>query len=75
MTKQHNKRLRRERYERNLEKDVNDHLEGRSGGQYCVVDRETGERFKGLSLKQAQAKWNSLNRAIILQDEHVRGTL
>lgn len=72
MSRHQNKRLRRERYERNLERDVEKASEGRSGGQYCVIDKLTGEKFKGLSLKQAQAKWNTLEKSIILKDEHVR---
>ncbi len=73
MGQHQNKRIRRERYERNLEREVQEHLDPPSDGQFCVYDKKTKERHKGLNFKQAQALWNSLDSAIILQDEHVRG--
>lgn len=66
-----NKAKRRERYQRDLERDMQQ-SENPSGGQFCVIDKITREKHKGLSFKQAQALWNSLERAVILQDEHVR---
>lgn len=67
-----NKAKRRARYDRELERQIDEHQNPPSEGQYCVIDKITREKHKGLSLKQAQALWNSLERAIILQDEHVR---
>ena len=72
MSNRNNKRIRRERYERNLERQVQEHLDPPSEGQYCVFDKKTKEKHKGLNFKQAQALWNSLENAIILNDEHVR---
>lgn len=72
MSKQQNKRVRRERDARNLERQVNEALDPPSEGQYCVVDKKTGQRYRGLNFKQAQAIWNSLEKAIILNDEHIR---
>lgn len=72
MADRNNKRVRRERYQRNLERDIQDHQDPPSSGMYCVVDKKTKEKHKGLSLKQATALWNTLESAIILQDEHVR---
>ncbi len=71
MSQHQNKRLRRERYERQLEKDMQQ-SDGPSGGQYCVFDKKTKQRQRGLNLKQAQALWNSLESAIILRDADVR---
>lgn len=47
-------------------------MDGPSEGQYCVFDKKTKEKHKGLNFKQAQSLWNSLESAIILNDEHVR---
>jgi hypothetical protein len=71
-----NKKKRRDRYERELEKQVQAALDPPSEGQFCVLDKKTKQKHRGLNWKQAQALWNSLESAIILQDEHVRnGTL
>lgn len=72
MSDRSNKRIRRERYERNLERQVQEHLNPPSEGMYCVFDKKTKEKHKGLNMKQATALWNTLESAIILQDEHVR---
>lgn len=72
MPQRQNKTRRRERYERNLERDIQNHQDPPSGGMYCVIDKKTREKHKGLSFKQATALWNTLESAIILQDEHVR---
>jgi hypothetical protein len=66
-----NKRLRRQRYERQLEKDIQQ-SEDPSDGQFCVFNKTTKEKHKGLSLKRAQALWNSLENAIILWDGDVK---
>lgn len=71
MAQRQNKRLRRQRYERQLERDIQQ-SEDPSGGQFCVFDKTTKEKHKGLSFKQAQALWNSLENAIILRDGDVK---
>jgi len=71
MPQRTNKRLRRERYQRDLERDMQQSEEP-SGGMFCVFDKTTKEKRKGLSWKQAQALWNSLENAIILRDGDVK---
>lgn len=71
MPQRTNKRLRRERYQRDLERDMQQSEEP-SGGMFCVFDKTTKEKHKGLSWKQAQALWNSLENAIILRDGDVK---
>jgi len=72
MPARQNKKKRQQRYQRQLERQVQEHMDGPSEGQYCVFDKKTKEKHKGLNFKQAQALWNSLESAIILNDEHVR---
>ena len=67
------KRLREERAARAMAKAVEQiNGDGPSEGQYCVVDMDTGKRFKGLNHKQATVLWETLRRSVILHDEHVR---
>lgn len=73
MPRRQNKVKRQQRYQRQLERQVNESLgNGPSEGQFCVFDKTTKERFKGLNFKQAQEKWNTLENAIILRDEDVK---
>lgn len=44
-----------------------DHPDGPSGGQFYVLNYETGEKTPGLNLKQAQALWRSLPRAAFFE--------
>ena len=44
----------------------------RSEGQFYVVDMETGEKFPGLNLQEAQAKWSELGKAIYMQMDHYK---
>ena len=73
MPRRQNKKKRQQRYQRELERQVmGAQNEAPSEGQFCVYDKTTKERFKGLNFKQAQEKWNSLANAIILRDEDVK---
>jgi hypothetical protein len=73
MPRRQNKVKRQQRYQRELERQVNESLgNGPSEGQFCVFDKATKERFKGLNFKQAQEKWSTLENAIILRDEDVK---
>lgn len=73
MGKRQNNRKRQQRIQREIERQVEQMTgQGPSEGQFCVYDKTTKERFKGLSFAQAQEKWNSLENAIILRDEDVK---
>lgn len=39
---------------------------GPSEGQFFVVDMKTGEKYPGLNIKQAKAKWREIGHAIYL---------
>ena len=73
MPQRQNKKKRQQRYQRELERQVHEATnEAPSEGQFCVFDKTTKEKRKGLSFKQAQELWNSLENAIILRDEDVK---
>jgi len=73
MPRRQNKKKRAQRYQRELERQVQESLgNGPSEGQFCVYDKVTKTRTKGLNFKQAQDLWNSLENAIILRDEDVK---
>jgi hypothetical protein len=67
------KHRRKQRAQRDLERRVGeyqerpDHHDGPSGGQFYVVNMDTGEKTPGLNLKEAQALWRSLPRAFYLE--------
>ena len=73
MPQRQNKKKRRQRYQQELERQVYEATnEAPSEGQFCVVDKKTKKKHKGLNWKQAQALWNELGSAIILRDEDVK---
>lgn len=73
MSKRQNKKKREQRQQRQLERQVEQALgNGPSEGMFCVYDKITKESFNGLNFDQALDKWNSLENAIILQDEYSR---
>ena len=73
MPQRQNKKKRQQRYQRELERQVEQATsEAPSEGQFCVLDKITKQKHKGLSFKQAQELWNSLVNAIILRDEDVK---
>ena len=73
MPRRQNKKKRYQRYQRELERQVQELTgEAPSEGQFCVLDKLTKEKHKGLNFKQAQELWNTLQSAIILRDEDVK---
>jgi 23S rRNA pseudoU1915 N3-methylase RlmH len=72
MPQRQNKRLRKERYQRNLEREIEESTNPPSEGQFCVLCKKTGKKIKGLNWDQAVKVWNEQESAIILNDEHVR---
>lgn len=67
-----NKQKRRERYERELERQIEEATTDKKSGQFCVYDKQTKKKYKGLNWKQAVDLWNELGSAIILDDGHVK---
>lgn len=49
-----------------------DHPDGPSGGQFYVLNYETGEKTPGLNLKQAQELWRSLPKAAFFEMDHYK---
>jgi hypothetical protein len=70
MAERNNKRVRRERYQRNLERDIQDHQDPPSGGQYTVFNRDTKEKTKGLNWAQAEALWRQIGNAMIFPEKN-----
>lgn len=68
MPQNENKRKRRERYQRNLERQVEETINPPSEGQYYVFNRDTKEKTKGLNWSQAEALWRQLGNAIIIPE-------
>ena len=72
------KRRRRQRAERDLERRLAeyqerpDHADGPSGGQFYVLNMDTGEKTPGLNLKQAQKLWRELPNAYFLEMDHYK---
>jgi len=66
------KKKRKERYQRNLEKQVQEASNPPSEGQYCVMCKKTGNKVRGLNWEQAVRVWNDMESAIILNDQHIR---
>ena len=73
MSRRTNKGKRAQREKRLLEQQISDynerpdHRDGPSGGQFYVLNMETGDKTPGLNLREAQALWRSLPRAYILE--------
>lgn len=60
-------RKRQQRYQKNLEREVEQSLSsGPSEGMYYVFDLDTKEKHKGLSRKQADELWQKLPRSFIM---------
>lgn len=76
MARGSDKRKRRQRQQRELERRIADyqarpdHEQGPSGGQFYVVDMNTGEKHPGLNLQEAQDLWRSLPNAFYLEMDH-----
>ena len=62
------RKKRAQRAAKRLEKDIENSLNPPGGGQYLVFNRETKEKTRGLSLRQAEALWRKLGNAIILPE-------
>ena len=71
MSKRQGQRKRRQREDMQLQREIERANDPPSEGQYCVIDKVTKKKYKGLSFKEAQKVWNSLENAIILIDGHV----
>ena len=69
------RKRRKDRERRWLEQQTQDALEAREGpseGMFYVLDTQTGEKFPGLNMKDARAKWQSLDKAMILKQDHYK---
>ena len=67
MARHSNSKKRRERYQRNLEREVEQALSpGPSEGLYYVFDLDTKEKHKMLNRQQAEELWRSLPRSFIM---------
>ena len=76
MPRRQNKKKRQQRYQRELERQVEESMglrEGPSEGQYYVLNMETKEKTRGLNHKQAQALWASLSRSVIFPEPKSNG--
>lgn len=70
MPQNDNKRKRRERYQRNLEKQIEETVNPPSEGQYMVLNRDTKEKTKGLNWAQAEALWRQIGNAMIFPEKN-----
>ena len=77
MPRRQNKKKRAQRYQRELERQVEESLgvqrDGPSEGQYYVINLETKEKTRGLNKKQAQELWASLTRSMIFPEPKSNG--
>jgi len=76
MPQRQNKKKRAQRYQRELERQVEESLgmrEGPSEGQYYVINLDTKEKTRGLNQKQAKALWATLNRSMIFPEPKSNG--
>lgn len=76
MPRRQNKKKRYQRYQRELERQVEElqgNREGPSEGQYYVLNLETKEKTRGLNKKQAQELWASLTRSMIFPEPKSNG--
>ncbi len=67
------KRKRQDRAARAMEQAIEDSRgNGPSEGMWAVLDYNTGAVKKGMNYYQATKLWETLERSVILKDEHVR---
>jgi len=70
MPQRQNKAKRRQRYERELERQIEETTKVPSGGQYTVFNRDTKEKTKGLNWTQAEALWRQIGNAMIFPEKN-----
>ena len=67
MSKRGNNRKRQERYQRNLDRELEQaQSSGPSEGLYYVFDLDTKEKHKFLNRKEADALWQKLPHSFIM---------
>jgi hypothetical protein len=67
LSKRANNQKRQQRYQKNLERELEQALSpGPSEGLYYVFDLDTKEKHKGLNRQQADELWQKLPRSFIM---------